>query len=70
MTEKRFIYDGLHIRDTFNEIPSILTHDNEQRDKFLNGLNKLHEEKELWKKECERLKGLYYLKNGKDEHLI
>ena len=31
-------------------------------------LNELHEEKEMWKRECERLKGLYYL-NEKDEHL-
>jgi len=33
-------------------------------------LNDLAEEKEMWKRECERLKGLYYLKNEKtDEHL-
>jgi len=33
-------------------------------------LNELNDEKEMWKRECERLKGLYYLKNGKtDEHL-
>lgn len=32
-------------------------------------LNELHEEKEMWKRECERLKGLYYLENEKDEHL-
>ena len=33
-------------------------------------LNELAEEKEMWKRECERLKGLYYLKNEKtDEHL-
>lgn len=47
MAQKRFIYDGLHVRDILNEIPPILTH-GEQRDKFLDGLNKLSDEnKEL-----------------------
>jgi FtsZ-binding cell division protein ZapB len=49
MSKKRFIYDGLYIRDTLNEIPSILTHNDNQRDKFLNGLNYLSEENEQLK---------------------
>ena len=36
---------------------------------IINLLNELYEKKEMWKKECERLKGLYYLENEKDEHL-
>ena len=32
-------------------------------------LNELAEKKEMWRRECERLKGLYYLENEKDEHL-
>ena len=33
-------------------------------------LNELNDEKEMWRRECERLKGLYYLENEKtDEHL-
>ena len=44
MTEKRFIFDGLHIRDTLNEIPPIMAHNDEQRDEFLDGLNGLAEE--------------------------
>lgn len=30
-------------------------------------LKKLHDEKEMWKRECKRLKGLYYLENGNVE---
>ena len=44
MTEKRFIFDGLHIRDTLNEIPPIMAHNDEQRDEFLDGMNGLAEE--------------------------
>lgn len=48
MTQKRFIFNGLQVRDTLNEIPPILTHNEEQREEFLDGLNKLSEEnKEL-----------------------
>lgn len=47
MAEKRFIYDGLHVRDILNEIPPILIHNDEQRDKFLDGLNKLSEENKV-----------------------
>lgn len=36
---------------------------------IINLLNELYEEKEMWKGECERLKGWYYLENEKDEHL-
>lgn len=32
-------------------------------EKIADKLNELHEEKEMWKRECERLKGLYYLEN-------
>lgn len=43
---KRFIYDGLHIRDSHGKIPPILTNNDKIRDKYLNELNELHEEKE------------------------
>ena len=47
MTQKRFIFDGLHVRDTLKEIPPIMAHNDEQRDKFLDGLNKLVEENKV-----------------------
>jgi len=55
MTEKRFIFNGLHVRDTLNEIPPIMTHNDEQRDKFLNGLNKLSDENKELKKHIQEL---------------
>ena len=53
---KRFIFDGLHIRDTLNEIPLIMAHNDEQRDEFLDGLNGLAEENNELKKKNEQLK--------------
>lgn len=47
MTEKRFIYDGLHVRDNLDKIPLILTHNEEQRKQFLDGLNELNDEREI-----------------------
>lgn len=41
---KRFIYDGLHIRDLHGKIPPILTNNDKIRDKYLIELNELHEE--------------------------
>jgi hypothetical protein len=49
MTKRRFIYDRLYVRDIFEEIPPILTHNDNQRDEFLNGLNYLSEENERLK---------------------
>ena len=56
MIKKRFIYDGLHIRDILNEIPPILTHTDNQRDEFLNGLNNLYKENEQLKQENQELR--------------
>lgn len=55
MIKKRFIYDGLHVRDILNEIPPILTHTDNQRDEFLNGLNNLYKENEQLKQKMEDL---------------
>lgn len=55
MTIKRFIYDGLHIRDLHNKIPPILTDNDKIRDKYLNELNALHEENQSLKKQNKRL---------------
>lgn len=41
---KRFIYDGMYIRDLHNKIPSILTDNDEQIDKYLTELNNLQQE--------------------------
>ena len=59
MTEKRFIFNGLHIRDTLNIIPPIMTHNEEQRDKFLNGLNKLSDENKELKQSIHDWQGSY-----------
>lgn len=75
MTEKRFNIKPSSIVD---DVTVII--DNEKKysfpilDSTLNymlckALNELNDEKEMWKRECERLKGLYYLENEKDEHL-
>lgn len=69
MTEKRFTFDG---KDCFDNGEfwldlSLPTYSNIRE--ICNALNELHEEKEMWKKECERLKRWYYLENEKDEHL-
>lgn len=55
MIKKRFIYDGLHVRDILNEIPPILTYTDNQRDEFLNGLNNLYKENEQLKQKMEDL---------------
>lgn len=49
MTTKRFIYNGLQIRDLHCKIPPILTNNDKIRDKYLNELNILHEENEQLK---------------------
>lgn len=47
-----------------------VTHHQEDAEDICKVLNELNDEKEMWRRECERLKGLYYLKNEKtDEHL-
>lgn len=51
MTEKRFIADGIMVRDIEGEIPTILTHNEEQMNKFLSGLNALHEKNQELKSE-------------------
>lgn len=56
MTEKRFIYDGLHIRDLHDKIPPILTNNDKIRDKYLNELNKLHKENQQLQDENYELK--------------
>ena len=44
--------------------------DNQAKQELMDQLKDyLNDEKEMWKRECERLKGLYYLENEKDEHL-
>ena len=67
MTAKRFaLFEDLDIIDNSNGkiYPPCL-------DKGLTDLvdllNELHEEKEMWKRECQRLKGLYYLENEEVE---
>jgi len=71
MSEKRFRLGADF--DGFNNI-----YDNEKTigcertiyaTKMVKLLNELNDEKEMWRRECERLKGLYYLENEKDEHL-
>lgn len=48
MNDKRFIYDGLYIRDLHGKIPPILTDNDKLIDKYLKELNGLHDEnKEL-----------------------
>ena len=53
---KRFIYDGMYIRDLHNKIPSILTDNDEQIDKYLTELNNLHQEGEQLKQVNEKLR--------------
>jgi predicted nuclease with TOPRIM domain len=51
MTEKRFIEDGLLVRDLEKQIPTIMTHNKEQQKQFIDSLNELHEKnKELQRK--------------------
>lgn len=73
MTEKRFKcvsdYDWWGVIDTTGEIKGKYDNDCFSTDDVVDLMNELHEEKEMWKRECERLKGLYYFENGKDEHL-
>lgn len=38
-----------------------------ENDEFFIVYERLHEEKEMWKRECQRLKGMYYLENEKVE---
>ena len=51
---KRFIYDGLHIRDLHGKIPPILTNNDKIRDKYLNELNELHKENQQLRKSLKR----------------
>lgn len=70
MTEKRFThkkwYDDRELFD--GDKPFAIVDVYTQAEAICKKLNELAEEKEMWKRECERLKGLYYL-NEKDEHL-
>ena len=76
MTEKRFnikpsaIVDDVTVIIDDEKKYSFPILDSTLNYMFCKALNGLTEEKEMWRRECERLKGLYYLKNGKtDEHL-
>ena len=71
MTQKRFIFDGLYVRDILNEIPSILTHNDEQRDKFLDGLNKLNNENQAVKDIINELNSMGFYRDSAllDEYL-
>ena len=71
MREKRFTHKKWYNdRQLFDgEEPFAIVDVYIQAEEICNKLNELYEEKELWKGECERLKGLYYLENGKDKHL-
>lgn len=78
MTDKRFIknQERVHYIDDGENIFEWVIYDTSDNNKVIvytdmekeaniccNLLNELHEEKELWKRECKRLKGLYYLEN-------
>lgn len=70
MTEKRFTVPMNYrcIQDNLTK-EHYLCEDKTEAINLTYLLNELHEEKEMWKRECERLKGLYYFENEKDEHL-
>lgn len=67
MTGKRFSVTqtilGSGIYDYQAEDELCESYDEDAYREVCNLLNELHEEKEMWKRECERLKGLYYLEN-------
>ena len=57
MNDKRFIYDGLYIRDLHGKIPPILTDNDKLIDKYLKELNGLHDENNYlktlkWNQDC------------------
>lgn len=70
MTAKRFIYDGLHIRDLHGKIPPILANNDKIRDKYLKELNELHEEKEQLLSDKEHLMGCLIRFFGYDDEDI
>lgn len=57
-SKDRFIYYSLYIRDLFNEVPSILPANEEQKDEFLTSLNMLHKNIEELTKENVILKNI------------
>ena len=63
MTAKRFTTDNGSNEDVCL-VDNITGNEYESNFKdIVELLNELHEEKEMWKRECKRLKGLYYLEN-------
>ncbi len=51
MNKKRFIVDGIMVIDLEDKIPSILTNNKKQQERFIKNLNELHEENRELKKE-------------------
>ena len=51
MNKKRFIADGIMVIDLEDKIPSILTNNKKQQERFIKNLNELHEENRELKKE-------------------
>ena len=77
MTEKRYfqkeweecywIFDSEKVTekefDERTEYDNDVFADSMHGDEVVDRLNALHEEKEMWKRECQRLKGMHYLEN-------
>ena len=68
MSEKRFEEQNLenHLNRIYDTKKGNVVFDED----IVDLLNELAEEKELWKRECKRLKGLYYLENKDNNYII